>query len=188
MACEEACRLILTSDDYAEFVEVESLDGEADDAAFDALPHRNWIYRLLSDKQQPLSKRIAEICNTYDIDLRVRTDAEWLTLLNRLEYLDESHRTRFEVYSSFCTLPARFEEFAERALAYWIFRHCSSALDLEDFRASLGFAIFCLQLIISIVCAESIASEELFFDLARILSEELEYSVDNTEAIKLEFA
>ena len=43
MACEEAARIVLTSDGYAEFVEIETLDGESDPDGFDVIAHRDRV-------------------------------------------------------------------------------------------------------------------------------------------------
>ena len=65
-----------------------------------------------------------------------------------------------------------------RILAYFVYRHCTEAFDYEDFCSSLSFSAFCTALI------SSLATEETINDVARIVSEEIEYSEDNTNRIK----
>ena len=79
------------------------------------------------------------------------------------------------------------EKILERALAYFIFRHCFGALDEEDFVSSLGFSLFCERLLASVIKTENADNFEDIVRLARTVSEEIEYSDENTEAIKLEF-
>ena len=71
-----------------------------------------------------------------------------------------------------------------RFLAYLVFRHVSPAKTETELRLSLGFAFFAERLLASLVKEEGV---ENIYELARIISEELEYSEDNVESIKLEF-
>ena len=187
MACEEACRLILTSDNYAEFVEIGELDTYEETLDFDALSHREAIFCILSDSSLDYRERLREICRRYGVTPKIRTDTEWQELLSNLEYLDDEHRVLFAGYSSNFDTPKQFEGFAERALAYLIFRHCSAAIDEDYFRVSLGFSLFCERLLVSMARNMENCTEDAFFELARILSEELEYSEENTDAIKFNF-
>ena len=57
----------------------------------------------------------------------------------------------------------------------------TSAADEYELRAALGFSLFCERLLAS--CAADID----VLTAARIISEEIEYSEDNTDAIKSEF-
>ena len=75
----------------------------------------------------------------------------------------------------------------ERALAYFVYRHCTEAEDIDDFASSLGLCLVLERLLASI--AEKVGAKNAA-DLiipARIISEELEYSEENTESIKFEF-
>ena len=74
------------------------------------------------------------------------------------------------------------EKMLERALAYFIYRHCTEAWDMYEFCAALGFCLVCERLLASLI--ESGIDP---FEAARILSEEIEYSEDNTECIKRKF-
>ena len=181
MACEEACRLILASEEYASFIFL-SEDGEEDPRiCFDTFPHRERLYKILSQKS-PFTERLAEIQSLYNVTPKLLSDREWRTLLGDLEYLDDNHRELFSCYSS-SALPTD-EQALERVLAYLIFRHLTPAEDPGDLKASLGFCLFCTQLLCSMMNAHSRSSTA---DLARILSEELEYSTDNTDTIKSVF-
>lgn len=181
MACEEACRLILSTSDYRTFVTVGKDEEEQTPIFFDTLPHREKLYAILSDGTEDYSERIGNICNTYGVTPAHCSDKSWRELLASLEYLDEAHKELFSCYSSAFSVPPGAETAMERILAYLIFRHITPAWSVEDFRAGLGFCLFCHQLLASM--AKTHPSHSLP-DLARILSEELEYSVDNTDAIK----
>ena len=108
-------------------------------------------------------------------------------MLRSLEYLHPSHTDLFSCFSFTAMIPKVAEAPLERALAYFIFRHASGAKTPDDFRASLGFALFCERLLASMIASSNVANFTQICDLARILSEELEYSEENTLAITDEF-
>ena len=186
MACEEAARLILTSDDYAEFVELEVLDGEPDADAF-GIAERDRMFALLSDRTIPYAQRLRELSALYHVTPDVLSDEQWRQQLSSLEYLDEAHRACFDCYSSSEKTPDAWDEVLERALAYFIYRHCSNALNEYEFTSALGFCLFCERLLVSLIVAEKAKDLEDIILLCRIISEELEYSEDNTYAIMDEF-
>ncbi|MBE6626559.1 MAG: hypothetical protein E7628_05195 [Ruminococcaceae bacterium] len=183
MACEEAARLILSSDDYGEMIEVGTAD-DFDLPEFDGVIERERIYTVLSDQTVPYQNRLASLYAEYDTFPSTLTDIEWREVLDSLEYLDESHRELFRVYRSDLSTDDKFEHLLERALAYFVYRHCSATADEEEVRATLGFALFCERLLSSLVLY---GNPESIVEYARIISEELEYSEENTERIKEEF-
>lgn len=180
ISCEEACRIVLSSDNYAEMIEIGEDDGEID-TVFDTVAEREKIYEILSDRNISYAKRLRIIAEKYDTAPEKLSDEVWKELISDLEYLDESHRELFSSYSSRTETHDRIEPELERALAYFIYRHTSPAENEEEFRTALGFSLFCEHLL------ASIATKATILDCARILSEELEYSEDNTDAIKTEF-
>ena len=189
MACEEAARLILQSEDFDTFLEIGAVEGRAlrGRRGFDALAVRAELYACLSDRSRPYAERLHQISSVYGISPASRTDAAWRKLLDGLEYLDEAHCWLFCCYTSLPNVPAAIEEPLCRALAYFIFRHCSATRDADAFRESLGFALFCERLIASVAAEKRITDTESLSEVARVVSEELEYSEENTDTIKLAF-
>ena len=174
MSCEEACRIILSSDDFDDFVLLEDTDGEIDACEFDALQYREELFGFLKNSSFPFSQKVAVICKYYDLPL---DEERILDCLGKLEYLDESHKKIFLGFSLMINTKV-LDCKLNRALAYFIYRHCSEALNFEELRSSLSFSLICTLLIASISDSSNIE------DMARIVSEELEYSLENTEAIK----
>ena len=193
MACEEACRIILGSDSYANIVEIGS-DGEDSEAFIDSdletLKERALIYSILSDSSIPYTEKLRGIYDAFSLSPALLSDSESRLLLESLEYLDETHKALFSCYSSDISTPRGSELFLERALAYFVYRHFSPSLDASERRASLCLCLFCERLLASLIKESGLAP--LDFDsvcvLARIISEEIEYSEDNTDTIKFEFS
>ena len=182
MACEEAARLILSSDGYDSIEAIGEADREEEEIWFDAIPHRRRIFSLLSSREIPYSERLSAICRAYGVSALDISDEVRRELFASLEYLDDGHRELFISAELDNNTSADMELSLERALAYFIYRHCTAAFDEEDFRAALGFSLLCERLI----CSLAVGGTDLF-EAARIVSEELEYSEENTERIKDEF-
>ena len=187
MACEEACRLILASDSNQPFVLIGEVDGDAEEIGFDALPHRARLYSILFDPTVSYVERLQAICNSYGVSLSGRSDVEWRELLSSLEYLNDAHRNLFAQYSTSVSVLPELEISLARALAYFIFRHCTEVEDEEELRYALGFSLFCERLLASVASTLGIEDTDGLIGLAQAVSEELEYSVENTEEIKAAF-
>jgi len=174
MSCPEAARVILSATDYMTFEEIGEVAAEGYDLLFDARKERESIYKML---EGAYNTALEKIYDAYGIE--VGEDEFWQQRLGGLEYLEESHKALFGCYSSKHS-PQGKDLYLKRFLAYLIYRHCTEAEDREDFGARLGFCLFCERLLCSlIVCKEAETLEEIA-DLARIISEEIEYSDDNT--------
>jgi lysine-N-methylase len=187
MSCEEACRIILTSDEYNDFTEFGTEEGEPEQFEFDAIAERERIYTVLSDRSIPYTERLAALYNRYDASPALLSDIEWRNVIDSLEFLDGSHKELFLKFTSDTPVAKEIEPFLERTLAYFVFRHCSDACDNADFLARLGFCLFCERLMASIINAEDVKQLHDTIRLSRIVSEEIEYAEDNTESIVWEF-
>ena len=182
MSCTEAARVILSSPDYDVFEEIGTHSASEDTVDFDGRTERGRLYGILKDHGTAYPQRLAEIYGEYGIV--VEADEAWRAILDSLEYLDHTHRGRFACYSAHLR-PAGMDEYLERALAYWIYRHCTEAEGREDFAIRLRFCLFCERLLASLAVSEGAASLREIAVLARIISEEIEYSDENTEALML---
>lgn len=180
-SCPEVCRLILSQNDYKQFtlcfVEGEKRGEETD---FDTVKYRDEIYSILSDNSFTYSERISRIKEKYAVP--IVTSREKNIILSNLEYLNDEHRGMLCIGK-----PAVFElsVYCERFLAYLIFRHLSVATSYENLRARLGFCLLLCE-ILEHFCQNGVTFDEIV-DFARIISEEIEYSCDNTDSIIFEF-
>lgn len=180
MSCREAARLILSSPDYDVFEEVGTLDVAEETVSFDARAERARVYAMLRDETFDYETRLAAIYNKYEIV--AGDDAQWLEIIDSLEYLDPNHKSLFMNYSS-GSRPRGEDEYLERALAYFIYRHCTEAYDEADFVSRLSFCLFCERLLASVMSVENAETLQEVAVLASILSEEIEYSEENTETL-----
>lgn len=181
MSCPEAARLILSSPDYAVMEEIGEVGAEADGLSIDGRAWRDELYATLqSGMEYPAA--LNEIYQKYLVD--IGDDGCWLALLDSLEYLNADHKSLFMRYSSERRpVGKECEEALERFLAYLIYRHCTEALDEEDFHDRLKFCLFCESLLASLICSEKADSVTKIATLASVVSEEIEYSDDNTVAL-----
>ena len=184
MACEEAARIVLSSDDYAAWIEIDTLDGGLEPYDFDVVAERERLLALLSDRNIPYMERLRALSTAYGVSPAQYTDGQWRQILNALEYLDEEHRVLFDCYSSDEATPSEWESVLERALAYFVYRHASQATGSDEWRAAVGLALFCERLLASLIRTTKAQRLEEAVELARILSEELEYSEENTQELK----
>ena len=180
MSCPEACRIILSSDGYDEFNVVARGEGSIERIEFDSLAQRDKIYKILKNKELRFDEKLKTICNDYEIDLMAVNENEYVDCINSLEYLNDSHRSLFSAFSLNTERDKSFHTYLERALAYFIYRHCTEAMDYEEHRISLAFCLFLENLLASLIANK----DGDVFEIARIISEEIEYSTDNAEKIK----
>ena len=177
MSCPEAARIILSSPDYASFTEIGEIEKEPQALLFDSVAERSAVYEILADESLKYQEKLQKIYAEYSIEKH--EDGYWLELLNTIEYLDEGHKKLFMTYSSTARKDGN-EAYLERFLAYLVFRHTTEALDLEDFGARLGFSLFCESLLASLIYSKKATEFEDILYFASIISEEIEYSEENT--------
>ena len=182
MSCIEAARIILRSPDYDVLEQIGEIDALEDEISFDGRAQRDKIYSILKDTSLPYGIRLDKICRRYGIS--TPEDSRYLEILGSLEYLDEGHKELFLNYSN-TRRPEGEEEYLERFLAYLVYRHTTEAFDEEDFCTRLSFCLFCERLFASLVCYTGAKDENELVSLARIISEEIEYSEDNTTALMI---
>lgn len=187
MACEEAARLILSSDNYMNMVEIDENGDEFwIDSDFDSRILRDEVYKILSDAALDYNEKLELIYNRFNIPADSFGNDKFLEALSQLECLDESHRTLFGEYSWNVSVKKEHEPYLVRALAYFVYRHCTESESEPEFRTDLKVCLFCINLLASLLVSENAQTLEDAVKLARIVSEEIEYSEDNTEVLKYE--
>jgi lysine-N-methylase len=180
MSCIEAARCILSSPDFDNMEEIGTLDVLPDGVPFDGRAERSKIYTLLQDASCDYATALQRIYRTYSID--AGEDRQWLEILDSLEYLNADHKALLMTYSSE-QRPHGMDDYRKRWLAYLLYRHTTEAVDAEDFSARLAFCLFCERLFSSLLASQNATDLQDAASLASLLSEEIEYSDDNTAAL-----
>lgn len=181
--CEEACRIILSSDGYANFIELEQLANPPEETDFDTLVERGKLYAILTDKSLSVSEKTDVIREKYDLPDFLLDADKWNEDLSSLEYLDSTRIGLLAIgkHSSNRDL----DQYLTRFLAYLVFRHVSVAESQENLRARVGFCLLLLAIFENMIAEGELNFEEIV-ESARIVSEEIEYSEDNTASLIFE--
>ena len=182
ISCEVAAELVLSSDSYATFTEIEEVFCECElPADFDVVAAREAIFVILSDRSLPYARREALIKDECHVSLALSRE-ERAALLSELEYLDPAHESALSAafFAPVGGDTGESERLFERLLAYFIYRHASAAKTRRDFDVLVGVALLLVRLFAAILSR----SELTPVSAAVLLSEELEYSEDNLEAIR----
>lgn len=172
--CEVAARLILDSDISDIELSLEREIEEIDKPKYDAYTERESIFRVIRESGS-LAEILDFLMKKYEISPEIFSDEELKNTISDLELLDDKNRKillKTDIKAVKCK-----EEFAKRFLFYLIFRHVSTARDYEDLRSSVAFSIALTNILTS-------ANDRSVYDVARMISEEIEYSEDNVSALK----
>ena len=98
----------------------------------DGRAERTKVYDIL--QQNDYRSALAQLYCAYSVD--VGEDAHWLNIINALEYLDADHKELFLQYSSKLRPEGNdADAYCKRFLAYFVYRHCTEAVDEQDFAA-----------------------------------------------------
>lgn len=182
ISCEVAAELVLSSDSYATFTEIEEVFGECDPPAdFDVVAARERVFAILSDRSLSYARREALIEDECHVSPALSRE-EKKALLSELEYLDPTHES---VLAEAFFAPVggdmgESERLFERLLAYFIYRHASAAKTRREFDVLVGVSLLLVRLFAALLARGELAP----VSAAVLLSEELEYSEDNLEAIR----
>lgn len=180
-SCEEAARIILSSDGYSEFFYKEGECEPAEETDFNTVTCREEIFSILKCEELSFSEKISKIRLTHNLPFDIHSKEEWREIFTHLEYLDEAHRDVFIFRNLHPALEN--EKKLERFLAYLVFRHVSVATSYDNLRARLGFCL----LLTDLLCGYAEEAGADLSEYARIISEEIEYSEDNTSSLIFEF-
>ena len=173
VACEAAARLVLSCDEYDEIIPIDEAC-EPSDVSFDARVPRAALYAQLRERNLPYEERRDKICRAYGFVWEAEVA---FGRLSSLEYMEQAHRARL------LQVVGRGREGAdeiacERLFAYLVYRHASTATSEETFDAAVRMALFVEE-----VFARLMATGMDAVSAAILLSEEIEYSEENTAAL-----
>ncbi len=178
-SCEEAARLIILEENFHYVNEI----GEADEEAFegyDILSERSWIYDILKAASLTYPEKLSLIKERYSLPERLFTDENLNSELKGLEYLNEENRAKLS--APFLPVFEADEKYCIRFFAYLVYRHMSPAGSYDELRARLCLCLLLLRLFESLCRGGTDPIRA-----AMIISEEIEYSEDNTDSLIFNF-
>ena len=161
--------------------EVERDAEAADESDFDTLTHREYIYSVLSSDLS-YREKLSKIAEQYNVDHSFDYEY-WRDIFSELEYLEKENADNLTVGK----IEKRIEnhKYLTRFLAYLVFRHVSVADSFDNLRARVGFCLLLTSVLESMIAERDLTFAEIC-DCARMISEEIEYSEDNTAALIFE--
>ena len=180
LVCEEACRIVLTSDDFNVLEKVSEIEDVGCFTGYDALPHRDFLLALLSDAGLTYEQKLSKIEKKYNVSADIKSLSEWQEIIGELEFMNDRNR---QMLLSLSERNSYATSYIERFLAYLITRYVTVSESYDNLRARLGFCLLGAKLM---MCGE-LKGEYDIFEFARIFSEEVEYCEDNVEALIFEF-
>ena len=177
-ACEAAAALILAEEDYVTLEYVEDVEDISPITGldFDAQSARETVFSLLCDRTFSLTARITHIIEQCAVPSPVH-GAPLCALLESLEYLDGHHREELLLLAARPVVTETWGEAHERFLAYLVYRHASTAQTGKEFSAFLCVSVLLTHLF------DGLMHTHTPVESARIISEEMEYSEDNMQAL-----
>ncbi len=187
LSCEEACRIILTSSNYVEMIEVDNDDAQAEKFDFNPIPFRNKMLEILAKQDLAYEDKLHTLSKEFDVSTQIISDEDWVEVLNSLEYLNDDHKNLFSCYSSSTLATASRQSYLERALAYFVYRHVAKAQSTFEIKQYLGLCLFLEKLLSSILENQNVDNLKNIMAIAIIISEEIEYNEDNVAQILFEF-
>ncbi len=188
LCCEEAARIILTSNEkfYLTTDELEEKEPSLAEQSFFKL--RNKIFVALQDRTKDIDKRIATALSFVGESYTEYSAKDYYNILFPLERLDKDWELYLDnLLNKAYVLPKGFDIVAEQLLCYFVFRHLSGAIDDGLFSQRLMFAVTSYYAIKNIAEHTHNISTDAVIDIARRYSCEVEYSDRNIEYLLLNF-
>ena len=182
MSCEAAAELILSSDEYFPAICVGECDAENAECEF--IRERDRMLEMLADKSTEYRDKLILLINKYQIPKDILFGERWRKTFNELEYKTDESAKLFTSAISNGTFGR--DELLERFLAYMIYRHVTAAESYTDMRARLSFCLLSAAVLESMTVSSGADTLDEVAELARIYSDEIEYSEDNTDALIFE--
>lgn len=182
VSCEAAARLVLSAGVCYELAEVGEIlpEGEASPKYTDE--ERSKIFAIISEGDVGYEEKISSVLTEYDIsreDIRAAYDS----VFPELELLRSDSR---ELLTLDGQAPSEAHPYLLSFFAYLVYRHIPGSASYENLRARVGFAVLLTEIMGAAAGKLSEVSLEVLCDIAAKISEEIEYSEDNTEAIIFE--
>lgn len=189
-SCEEAVRLALADTRPFKLVKIgESAEKRAPgEILSDSVTVRDEAIEFIEREDGGFFERLSALEEKNRVKTDFYTYAEWIDYLLTLEILDGEWREILknakssEKKSDISPYSKYFEGFYK----YLVFRHVAIAPSAVEISARLAFASLAVRLVAYLSEREERLTEARLFDIVRLFSSEIEYSVENTEDLIFE--
>lgn len=193
LCCEESARIILGK--QTPFKLITSGHEEYRD---DIVLLRDRVIELLEDRSFTIDERIGRMMKLLRISADIKIDTEWLELFKGLERLDSEWTGYLDMLTANLakTDLADFGRYMdgrqceyEQLLIYFVYRHLANADSLFGAGIRGMFSVLAYKMIFTLGAVIYGTSGCFTFEdqveLARLFSSEIEYSLDNFDAVLL---
>ncbi|MBO5369602.1 MAG: flagellin lysine-N-methylase [Clostridia bacterium] len=194
MCCEEAVRIILEetvpfSLNNGSFSTSENIY-TVEEIEFFKMRER--LFGILTDRQKELKHRIKDIINEFSVSFPKASASEWERVYRSLERLDNSwdfcldllHNCEKTQYSFFDD--KAWQIVLENLICYFLFRHLPDGIESGNYNTYISFAILSCMIIAAIFLNCKDKTFDVFKDICRMYSSEIEYSDENIDEILFE--
>ena len=191
MCCEEAARIILSSEKPMQLVTIGD-DGAAeapDEDEQDLLVFRDKLISMVQDETMPLEARLDSMLNAVDFTI---PETDWAEVYRELERLDPQWDTMLDMISA-SGISSAPRGLSDRPLdplgayanfcAYLLYRHLPGALQDDDISGRVAFCVLSTRVLMALCAATDGCTLADCIEYARMYSAEIEYSEDNIAAL-----
>ena len=184
MCCEEAARLIITSEDSSLVFLKKDIDSFPDSDEREFFDERKWIFGCIKN-ENCAEGIINKIRERYPIVSFGEAPGYWYEIISELECMSNSREKYFKYMKDIPEFEMPFGEFEIKAykniLTYYIYRYFFNVFDGYSPETCLSFCLLSTQIIFHIYLSIGDKNLEILSDIARLFSSEIEYSQENTE-------
>ena len=175
LSCEEAARIILSSDSYSDIVAIGEIDD--DEYPVSMYQHTAALIQLIS--LSTYKEAALRIADGYGLS----AVGELSDVFLGLEYLDAENERLFSAPHGERYLN---DEYMKRLLAYFVYRYTSVAENELDLKARILFSLLSSLTVENVARCKGCASFEEIVECARVYSQEIEYNEDTVSGLLFE--
>ena len=183
LCCEEACRITLANREPFSLVAEENGEpcGDISEYEKELITYRDKVISVITDRSRSVEDRINSIST---LNLPYLTIDKWAKYLMSLEIMSEEWRELLKKAEK-KSMPLThygYERELESLMAYFVYRYMTSEnCDVKN-STVIAFSVLCSRIITTLWSVFAQNSEEII-EICRLFSQEIEYSVENVEAI-----
>ena len=190
LCCEEVGRILFSKQDKTKLIIYED-DEEAEmptekEVAF--FEKREKLFALAQNRTKTIRERMKDLKKEIGVALPEKPFAEWTDIFLSLEIMDESWKKTLMEARNHSKVLLNFDEtdtIWEQLLVYFLYRHVSNPE--RELASSVLFAILGVYMIQNLFAyfynRKNDCEQELWVELCRMYSSEIEYSEENTEKL-----